>query len=77
MNKRLFGGAKLGDIAKTVRDRADATPVTAERPTSQAVLPTAELALQGRTSPGLIRETILSVDPKRCRGWRLHNRTDS
>ena len=41
MNKRLFGGAKLGDIAKTVRDRADATPVTAERPTSQAVLPTA------------------------------------
>ncbi len=76
MNKRLFGGAKLGDIAKTVRDRADAAPATAERPVSQAVLPTAELALQGRTSPGLIRETILSVDPKRCRGWRLHNRTD-
>jgi ParB family transcriptional regulator, chromosome partitioning protein len=76
MNKRLFGGAKLGDIAKTVRDRADAAPVASERPASQAVLPTAELALQGRTSPGLIRETILSVDPKRCRGWSLHNRTD-
>jgi ParB family chromosome partitioning protein len=77
MNKRLFGGAKLGDIAKTVRERADAAPVAAERPASQAVLPTAELALQGRTSPGLIRETILSVDPRRCRGWALHNRTDS
>ena len=41
------------------------------------MLPTAELALQGRTSPGLTRETVLSVDPKRCRGWKYHNRTDA
>jgi ParB family chromosome partitioning protein len=37
-------------------------------------LPTAELALQGRTSPGITRETVLSVDPRRCRPWKYHNR---
>jgi ParB family transcriptional regulator, chromosome partitioning protein len=72
-NKRLFGGTRLGDIANAVRGEA----VSAERPGSKAVLPTAELALQGRTSPGLTRETVLSVDPRRCRGWKYHNRTSS
>jgi ParB family chromosome partitioning protein len=75
MNKRLFGGTKLGDIANAVRERGE-TPVP-ERSTAHAVLPTAELALQGRTSPGLTRETVLSVDPRRCRGWKHHNRTES
>jgi ParB family chromosome partitioning protein len=72
-SKRLFGGTRLGDIATAVRERGDTAP--ADRLGSKAVLPTAELALQGRTSPGLTRETVLSVDPKRCRGWKYHNRT--
>jgi ParB family chromosome partitioning protein len=74
-SKRLFGGTRLGDIANSVRERSDAAPP--ERTSSQAVLPTAELALQGRTSPGLTRETVLSVDARRCRGWQYHNRTDA
>ena len=74
-NKRLFGGTRLADIANSVREQGEAPP--AERPGNRAVLPTAELALQGRTSPGLTRETVLSVDPKRCRGWKYHNRTDA
>ncbi len=74
-SKRLFGGTRLGDIANSVRERGE-IPV-AERVGNQAVLPTAELALQGRTSPGLTRETVLSVEPKRCRGWKYHNRTDA
>jgi ParB family chromosome partitioning protein len=73
-SKRLFGGTRLGDIANSVRDKSEAAP---DRATTQAVLPTAELALQGRTSPGLTRETVLSVDPRRCRGWVYHNRTDA
>ena len=73
MSKRLFGGAKLGEIATSAKDRpapkaTDAAPI-------KPVLPTAELALQGRTSPGLTRETVLSVDPRRCRPWKYHNRT--
>ena len=72
-NKRLFGGARLGDIANSARATGGET--AAERTGPQAVLPTAELALHGRTSPGLTRETVLSVDPKRCRGWKYHNRT--
>jgi ParB family chromosome partitioning protein len=72
-SKRLFGGTRLGDIATAVREKGEAAP--ADRFGTKAVLPTAELALQGRTSPGLTRETVLSVDPKRCRGWRYHNRT--
>lgn len=72
-NKKLFGGTRLGDIAAALKERPE-SPVD-ERPLARAVLPTAELALQGRTSPGLTRETILSVDPKRCRGWKYHNRT--
>jgi ParB family transcriptional regulator, chromosome partitioning protein len=74
-SKRLFGGTRLGDIANSVREQGESTSV--ERPGTRAVLPTAELALQGRTSPGLTRETVLSVDPKRCRGWKYHNRTDA
>lgn len=74
-NKRLFGGTRLADIANSVREQGEAP--APERTGTRAVLPTAELALQGRTSPGLTRETVLSVDPKRCRGWKYHNRTDA
>lgn len=72
-SKRLFGGTRLGDIANSVRERGEAP--APERGANQAVLATAELALQGRTSPGLTRETVLSVDARRCRGWKYHNRT--
>ena len=74
-SKRLFGGTRLADIANAAKGRGEQPGL--ERPGSRAVLPTAELALQGRTSPGLTRETILSVDPKRCRAWRYHNRTSA
>jgi len=74
-SKRLFGGTRLGDIANSVREKGEAA--APERGATQAVLPTAELALQGRTSPGLTRETVLSVDARRCRGWKYHNRTDA
>jgi ParB family chromosome partitioning protein len=74
-SKRLFGGTRLGDIANLAREKGESAPP--ERSATQAVLPTAELALQGRTSPGLTRETVLSVDPRRCRGWQYHNRTDA
>ena len=57
-NKRLFGGTRLGDIANSARERGGDTPAP-ERLGPQAVLPTAELALHGRTSPGLTRETVL------------------
>src|SRR5271154_811752 len=75
-SKRLSGGTRLGDIATQVRDRTVGGPA-ADRPANQAVLATAELALQGRTSPGLTRESVLSVDPKRCRAWKYHNRTSA
>ena len=37
----------------------------------------AELALKGRAMPSLERENIHAVDPKRCRPWIFHNRTDA
>lgn len=74
-SKRLFGGTKLGDIASSVKERGEVPKP--DWSGIKAVLPTAELALQGRTSPGLTRETVLSVDPKRCRPWKYHNRTDA
>ena len=74
-SKRLFGGTKLGDLASAAKGKAE--PPKSDWSGMRAVLPTAELALHGRTSPGLTRETILSVDPKRCRAWEFHNRTDA
>ena len=38
-------------------------------------MPAAELALNGRTAPKAERTNILSVDPKRCRPWKFHNRS--
>jgi ParB family chromosome partitioning protein len=74
MASRLFGGAKLTDIAKEVKDRVTvAAPESGQR----ARVPAAELALSGRSAPTMERENILSVDPKRCRPWKYHNRTDA
>jgi ParB family transcriptional regulator, chromosome partitioning protein len=74
MANKIFGGANLSDIARSVKERADPSPFdksTSARP----VLAAAELALTGRTAPALERENIFSVDPKRVRPWKYHNRT--
>jgi ParB/RepB/Spo0J family partition protein len=73
-SSKIFGGTNLGDLARSVKDRGEASPF--ERPTAaKPVLATAELALTGRTSPPLQRENIFSIDPKRVRPWKYHNRT--
>ena len=76
MASKIFGGANLSDIARSVRERAEPSPL--DRPTSaRPVLAAAELALTGRTLPALERENIFAVDPKRVRPWKYHNRTGS
>jgi ParB family chromosome partitioning protein len=72
---RLFGGLNLKDVASQVKERGEGSPL--ERSPAQPTLPAAELALKGRSMPALERENILSVDPKRCRPWKFHNRTDA
>ena len=76
MASKIFGGANLSDIARSVRERAEPSPL--DRPTSaRPVLAAAELALTGRTVPALERENIFAVDPKRVRPWKYHNRTST
>jgi ParB/RepB/Spo0J family partition protein len=75
MASRLFGGTRLTDIAKEVKERVATAP--AEQPLRQARVPAAELALSGRSAPTMERENILSVDPKRCRPWKYHNRSNA
>ena len=72
---RLFGGLNLKDVAAQVKERGEGSPL--ERSSAQPTLPAAELALSGRAMPALERENILSVDPRRCRPWKFHNRTDA
>lgn len=72
---RLFGGMNLKDIASQVKERGEGSPL--ERSAAQPTLAAAELALKGRSMPALERENILSVDPRRCRPWRFHNRTEA
>ena len=74
MSSRLFGGVKLTDIAKDIKEGAGAA--TSE-PSQRARVPAAELALSGRSLPTLERENIMSVDPKRCRPWKYHNRSNA
>jgi len=74
-SSRLFGGVNLKDIASQVKDRGEGSPL--EKSQAQPTLPAAELALKGRSMPALERENILSVDPRRCRAWQYHNRTDA
>jgi ParB/RepB/Spo0J family partition protein len=75
MASKLFGGTNLSDIARSLKDRPE--PGGLERPAVRPVLPAAEMAITGRTLPALERENIFSVDPKRVRPWRFHNRTDA
>ena len=72
---RLFGGVNLKDVAAQVRERGEGSPL--ERSSAQPTLAAAELALKGRAMPSLERENIHAVDPKRCRPWKFHNRTDA
>ena len=74
MASKIFGGANLSDIARSVKERADPSPF--DKPTAaRPVMATAEMALTGRLVPALERENIFSVEPKRCRPWKYHNRT--
>ena len=74
MASKIFGGANLSDIARSVTERAEPSPL--DRPTAaRPLLAAAELALTGRTIPALERENIFAVDPRRVRPWKHHNRT--
>jgi ParB family chromosome partitioning protein len=76
MASKIFGGVNLSDVARSVKERAEPSPF--DRPNSvKPVLAAAEMALTGRTVPALERENIFSVDPKRVRPWKYHNRIDS
>jgi ParB family chromosome partitioning protein len=76
MASKIFGGVNLSDVARSVKERAEPSPF--DKPSSaRPVLAAAEMALTGRTVPALERENIFSVDPKRVRPWKYHNRTDS
>jgi ParB/RepB/Spo0J family partition protein len=76
MASKLFGGANLSDIARSVKERGEPSPF--DKPGSaRPVVPAAELALTGRVAPELERENIFAVDPKRVRPWRYHNRTEA
>jgi ParB family chromosome partitioning protein len=76
MASKIFGGINLSEVARAVKERAEPSPF--DKPSSaKPVLAAAEMALTGRTVPALERENIFSVDPKRVRPWRYHNRVDS
>jgi ParB family chromosome partitioning protein len=72
---KLFGGLSLKDVATQVRDRGEGSPL--ERSPAQPTLAAAEMALSGRSMPAMEREVVLAVEPKRCRPWKFHNRTDA
>lgn len=75
MASKLFGGVNISEMAKQVKEKAAPSPYlnSPARPS----MPAAELALNGRSAQTFERENILSVDPKRCRPWTYHNRTDA
>jgi ParB family transcriptional regulator, chromosome partitioning protein len=76
MASKIFGGVNLSDVARSVKERADPSPF--DKPSSaRPVLAAAEMALTGRTVPALERENIFSVDPKRVRPWKYHNRVEN
>ena len=55
MASKIFGGASLSDIARSVKERAEPSPL--DRPSAaRPVLAAAELALTGRMLPALERE---------------------
>src|SRR5579871_143550 len=73
MASKLFGGVNLSDVAKQIKAKGDPSPY--ENSPARPKVPAAELALTGRTMPMAERTNILSVDPKRCRPWKYHNRS--
>lgn len=74
MASKLFGGTNLSDIARSVKERAEPSPL--ERPgAARPVLAAAEMAITGKVVAPLERENVFSVDPKRVRPWAFHNRT--
>jgi ParB family transcriptional regulator, chromosome partitioning protein len=75
MASKLFGGLKLGELAKEAKERGEPAP-QADAPMRPRV-PAAELALTGRQTPQFERENILAVDPRRCRPWAYHNRSSA
>jgi ParB family chromosome partitioning protein len=75
MASKLFGGMNLSDVAKQIKEKGDPSPF--ESSPARPRVPAAELALTGRTAPMAERTNILSVDPKRCRPWKYHNRTNA
>lgn len=76
MASKLFGGTSLSDIARSAKERPEASAFD-KTPGMRPILPAAEMAITGRTLPALQRENIFQVDPKRVRAWRYHNRTES
>ena len=74
---KVLGGLNLGDIARVVKERGEASPFDRGGTLAKPVVPAADLALSGRSIPAIERETVLSVDPRRCRPWKYHNRTDA
>jgi hypothetical protein len=75
MASKLFGGMNLSEVAKQIKEKGDPSPYESS-PTGPRV-PAAELALTGRTSPMAERTNVFSVDPRRCRAWKFHNRTSA
>jgi len=75
MASKLFGGMNLSEVAKQIKEKGDPSPYETS-PTGPKA-PAAELALTGRTAPMAERTNVFSVDPKRCRPWRFHNRTSA
>jgi ParB/RepB/Spo0J family partition protein len=75
MASKLFGGMNLLDVAKQVKEKGDPSPY--ENSPARPRVPAAELALTGRTAPMAERINVLSVDPKRCRPWKYHNRSNA
>jgi len=76
MASKLFGGTNLSDIARSVKERAEPSPL--DRPgAARPVLAAAEMAITGKVVSPLERENVLSVDPRRVRPWSFHNRTSA
>ena len=75
MASKLFGGMNLSDVAKQIKEKGAPSPF--ESSPAQPRVPAVELALTGRTSPMAERTHVLSVDPKRCRPWKYHNRSNA
>jgi len=75
MASKLFGGMNLSDVARQIKEKGDPSPY--ESSPTRPKVPAAELALTGRTVPMAERTNVLSVDPKRCRPWKFHNRSNT